>query len=124
VTTIKPGEENPPATAVGASIAPAFGKPASTDDLIMVEPVAKSAVTPPAPPAPVKISPAGGNGNASILPATAAGTAAIRAPHPVIIGFEAADAGPNPAGLPGRWPALSRVRNGLKEAQRNGGGVA
>jgi general secretion pathway protein A len=97
-------ERDPPAVAVSmGAAAPEFGTPVTTDALIMVEPVAAPVIAPPA-----------ANGSA--------GTAAVRVQRPVFIGFATPAAAPEPAGPPGRWPALSRVRSGLQEVQRHGGG--
>jgi general secretion pathway protein A len=125
-TAVKPRDEGADAVTAGPDArAPMleFGKPASITGLIMVEPVAEPVARPAPPLRSTKAGATSGNGTAGILPAPAAGTAAAHAQSPVIIGFAAPEAAPDPAGPPGRWPALSRVRNGLEEAQRNGGDV-
>jgi general secretion pathway protein A len=105
-----------------ATVSPQFGTPVSTGELILVEPVPQSAAANP-PRRTTTLSDRGGaTGGSSTMPAP---TEAVDAARPALIDIaQPSVAASRSAGPPPRWPALSRVRDGLQPPTRNGGDAA
>ena len=99
---------DPPSGTTGtAQPEPEFGTQASIVGLILIEPVAQPVAEPVLRPVPAK---------------PMAGTAP-EVERPVLVGFTQHPAAASGAmGAPARWPALSRVRDGLQAAERTGAG--
>jgi general secretion pathway protein A len=124
-TLAEPDRAGPDSAGIAAP-AVEFGTPVSTVGIIVIEPVAAplAADRQPQPiaaapleerttgvtPAPSLPSPASGRG-----PGWRPAGAAVPVQRPAIIGFtQRAPAAGAPSGRPARWPALSRVRDGLQ----------